>query len=174
MNCSARKHRVIHQEAINLIVEKNPCFLYYLFLKTRLSRKWQYGKDRRLDCVTWISARFYVRTDKTGMGKLEVTNCDLKLGRHTVSAVCITEQGVAMLSGILRSAHAIQVNIAIMRAFVQLRLFLESNMEFARKLDELEKAVAGHDEKIGMIFQAIRQMIGKKEEPLPPRRPIGY
>jgi hypothetical protein len=85
-----------------------------------------------------------------------------------------TEQGVAMLSGILRSAHAIQVNIAIMRAFVQLRLFLESNMEFARKLDELEKAVAGHDEKIGMIFQAIRQMIGKKEEPLPPRRPIGY
>jgi len=57
---------------------------------------------------------------------------------------------------------------------VQLRRFLESNKELAGKLEELEKAVAGHIEKIGLIFQAIKQMIRKKEEPLPPRKPIGY
>jgi len=85
-----------------------------------------------------------------------------------------TEQGVAMLSGILQSDRAIQVNIAIMRAFVQLRRFLESNKELARKIEELEKAVTGHDEKIGLIFQAIKQLIDKKEEPVPPRNPIGY
>jgi len=66
-----------------------------------------------------------------------------------------TEQGVAMLSGILNSDQAIQVNITIMRAFVQLRRFLESNKELARKIEELEKAVSGYDEKIQMIFSAI-------------------
>jgi hypothetical protein len=60
-----------------------------------------------------------------------------------------------MLSGILNSDRAIQVNIAIMRAFVQLRRFLESNKELAIRMDELEKAVAGHDEKIRLFFQAI-------------------
>ena len=85
-----------------------------------------------------------------------------------------TEQGVAMLSGILNSDRAIQVNLAIMRAFVQLRQFLESNNELTTKLEELERAVVGHDEKIGMIFQAFKQMIGKKDEPLPPRKPVGY
>jgi DNA-binding transcriptional MerR regulator len=85
-----------------------------------------------------------------------------------------TEQGVAMLSGILHSVQAIHVNIAIMRAFVQLRRFLESNKELAMKMEELEKAVAGHDEKINVIFQAIKQLIEKKEEPLPERKPVGY
>jgi hypothetical protein len=85
-----------------------------------------------------------------------------------------TEQGVAMLSGVLNSSVAIQVNIAIMRAFVQLRRFLESNKELVRKMEELEKAVTGHDEKIKLIFQAIKQLIEKKENPQPPRKPIGY
>ena len=85
-----------------------------------------------------------------------------------------TEQGVAMLSGILHSVNAIQVNIAIMRAFVQLRRFLESNKELARKMEELEKAVTGHDDKIRLIFRAIKQLIEKKEEPPPPGKPIGY
>ena len=79
-----------------------------------------------------------------------------------------------MLSGILNSDRAICVNIAIMRAFVQLRRFLESNKELAGKMDELEKAVTGHDEKIRLIFQAIKQLIEKKDEPMPPRKPIGY
>jgi DNA-binding transcriptional MerR regulator len=85
-----------------------------------------------------------------------------------------TEQGVAMLSGILGSDRAINVNIAVMRAFIQLRQFLESNKELAIKLEELEKSLEKHDERIQLIFQAIRQLIEKKMEEEKPRRPIGY
>ena len=88
--------------------------------------------------------------------------------------LAFTEQGVAMLSGILNSKQAISVNIAIMRVFVQLRRSLEANKEIGRKLEELEKTVAGHDEKIKLIFQVIKQLIEKKEEPQAPRNPIGY
>ena len=99
----------------------------------------------------------------------------LKRGEHSkYLPFAFTEQGVAMLSGILNSDRAIQVNIAIMRAFVQLRRFLESNKELAIKMEELEKAVAGHDEKINLIFKAIKQLIEKKDEPTPSRKPIGY
>jgi hypothetical protein len=85
-----------------------------------------------------------------------------------------TEQGVAMLSSVLNSERAIRMNIAIMRAFVQLRKFLGTSNELSQKIEELEKAVAGHDEKINVIFQAIKQLIEKKEEPLPERKPVGY
>ena len=84
-----------------------------------------------------------------------------------------TEQGVAMLSGILNSDRAIQVNIAIMRAFVHLRRFLESNKELSRKLEELEKAVSGHDEKIQLIFSAIKELMKEKENPTV-RNPVGF
>jgi hypothetical protein len=85
----------------------------------------------------------------------------------------LTEQGVAMLSGVLNSDRAIQVNIAIMRAFVQLRRFLESNKELARKFEELEKAVSVQDEKIQLIFSAIKQLIEEKEHPVE-RNPVGF
>ncbi len=84
-----------------------------------------------------------------------------------------TEQGVAMLSGILNSDRAIQVNIAIMRAFIQLRRFLESNKQLAGKFEDLEKAVSSHDEKIQLIFSAIKQLIEEKENPAV-RNPVGY
>jgi len=99
----------------------------------------------------------------------------LKRGKHAkYLSFAFTEQGVAMLSGILNSKQAISVNIAIMRAFVQLRRFLESNKELARWIDELEKAVTGHDQKITLIFQAIKQLIDKKDEPPPVRKSIGF
>ena len=82
-----------------------------------------------------------------------------------------TEQGVAMLSSVLRSKRAVQVNIAIMRAFVQLRSALESNRELARKFSELEQRVGKQDENIAAILEAIRQLI---EPPAKPRRQIGF
>ena len=87
--------------------------------------------------------------------------------------MAFTEQGIAMLSGILNSDHAIQVNIAIMRAFVQLRRFLESNKELARKIEELEKSVSGHDEKIKLIFSVIKQLMEEKEN-VTARNPVGF
>ncbi len=98
----------------------------------------------------------------------------LKRGMHAkFLPFAFTEQGVAMLSGILNSPGAILVNIAIMRAFVQIRRFLESNKELARKIEELEKAVSGHDEKIHLIFSAIKQLMEKKENP-PIYKQVGF
>src|SRR6266478_5839207 len=82
-----------------------------------------------------------------------------------------TEQGVAMLSSVLRSERAVKVNIAIMRAFVKLRETLETNRELARKFSELEKRVGKHDEKIDAILEAIRQLMAP---PTKPRREIGF
>ena len=82
-----------------------------------------------------------------------------------------TEQGVAMLSGILHSPRAVQVNIAIMRAFVKLREILSNNKELAYKLKELESKVEKHDIKIHAIFEAIRQLMVPPEKA--PKR-IGF
>jgi len=76
-----------------------------------------------------------------------------------------TEQGVAMLSSILRSNRAIEVNIAIMRAFVQLRKMISSHKELAHKLSELEQRLEGHDEQIRVIFEAIKQLMAPPEKP---------
>lgn len=69
-----------------------------------------------------------------------------------------TEQGVAMLSSILKSEKAIKINIAIMRAFVKLRELLSANKELAHKLNQLERKLEKHDEEIKAIFGAIRQL----------------
>jgi hypothetical protein len=82
-----------------------------------------------------------------------------------------TEQGVAMLSSVLHSDRAVKVNIAIMRAFVKLREALETNRELAKKFAQLEKHVGKHDEEIGAIIDAIRQLMAPPEKP---RREIGF
>jgi phage regulator Rha-like protein len=74
----------------------------------------------------------------------------------------LTEQGVAMLSSVLRSKRAIQVNIEIMRAFVKLRQILASHVELARKLEALEKK---YDSQFKVVFEAIRQLMAPKEAP---------
>ena len=82
-----------------------------------------------------------------------------------------TEQGVAMLSSVLHSERAVTVNIAIMRAFVQMRKFLETHKDLALKIEELERTVSSHDENIQLLFETIRQMIEKKREPM---EPVGF
>ncbi len=82
-----------------------------------------------------------------------------------------TEQGVAMLSSVLRSERAVKVNIVIMRAFVKLRETLETNTALARKFSELEKRVGKHDGEIAAIIEAIRQLMAPAEKP---KREIGF
>lgn len=83
-----------------------------------------------------------------------------------------TEQGVAMLSGILRSKRAVHVNIAIMRAFVKLREILSTHKDLAHKLAELERKIDKHDKDIGLIFEAIRQLMEPPQEK--PKKLIGF
>src|SRR6266481_880908 len=82
-----------------------------------------------------------------------------------------TEQGVAMLSSVLNSESAVKMNIAIMRAFVQLRRALETNRELARKFSELERRIDKHDAEIAAILEANRQLMAQPEKP---RREIGF
>jgi len=79
-----------------------------------------------------------------------------------------TEQGVAMLSSVLRSQRAVLVNIEIMRAFVQVREMLMSHKELTRRLDELEK---NYDSNFRVVFEAIRQLMRAPEYP---KRRIGF
>ena len=84
--------------------------------------------------------------------------------KHAPNVFAFTEQGVAMLSSVLNSRRAIEVNILIMRAFVRLREAMASSKEFARRLDELEKRIASQDESIRTLFQAIRQLMAAPEK----------
>ena len=77
-------------------------------------------------------------------------------GMRRALPYAFTEQGIAMLSGVLNSPRAIRVNIQIMRAFVKLRQMLASNAELARKLDELEKK---YDRQFKIVFTAIRSLM---------------
>src|ERR1019366_2781600 len=91
-------------------------------------------------------------------------------GRRTLP-YAFTEQGVAMLSSVLRSERAVQVNVAIMRAFVGLRRLLASNEVMAGKIPEMERRLEGHDRAIKSLFDAIRELAAP---PAKPRREIGF
>jgi len=91
--------------------------------------------------------------------------------KHAKNAYAFTEQGVAMLSSVLHSKRAVQVNIEIMRVFVRLREMMATHKELAFKLVELEERLEGHDEQIQNIFEAIRQLMTPPE---PPRKKIGF
>jgi len=81
-----------------------------------------------------------------------------------------TEQGVAMLSSVLHSPRAVQVNIAIMRTFVQLRRLMDSNRDLARRIDALESR---YDEQFSAVFDAIKQLITDDKQ-RKNKRPIGF
>jgi hypothetical protein len=86
----------------------------------------------------------------------------LKTGRgahRKYLPLVFTEQGVAMLSSVLNSERAVQVNIAIIRTFVKLRELLESNKDLAKKLAQLERKFLQHDEQFKAVFDAIRQLM---------------
>jgi len=93
-------------------------------------------------------------------------------GVRRANPYAFTEQGVAMLSSVLNSERAIEVNIAIMRAFVKLRQILSTHKELAHKLNELERKTEKHDIEIQGIFEAIRQLMAPSPEK--PRRMIGF
>jgi ORF6N domain len=91
-------------------------------------------------------------------------------GRRTAPWV-FTQEGIAMLSSVLRSERAIQVNIEIMRAFVRLREIMANHADLARRLDELERCFREHDEQFALVFDAIRKLM---EPPRTEPAELGY
>jgi ORF6N domain len=104
----------------------------------------------------WTSLRTQIASLKSGRGK-----------HPKFPPFAFTEQGVAMLSGILNSPRAIETNIAIMRTFVALRKLMESNQDLATKIRQLERK---YDQRFKLVFDTIQQLIKQEKE----ARPIGF
>jgi hypothetical protein len=84
-----------------------------------------------------------------------------------------TETGVAMLSSVLKSKRAKEMNIAIMRAFIALRKMLLNNTELRLEIAYIKKKVDNHDKNIELVFQYLDELLEKKEKPEPSRKRIG-
>lgn len=115
---------------------------------------------------------FMFLIENQDLARLRSQIVTLKTGRgehRKYAPYAFTEQGVAMLSSVLHSTRAIQVNIEIMRAFVKLRQLLISHKELAEKLDKMEKT---YDHNFQIVFQHLRQLMAPP--PVPPKRKIGF
>jgi len=112
---------------------------------------------------------FRLSVDEYAILRSQIATLRLPHGAHRKYAPYVfTEQGVAMLSSVLHSPRAVQVNIEIMRAFVRLREMLQTNKDLARKLDALELK---YDGQFRIVFEAIRELM---TPPVKPRKEIGF
>jgi ORF6N domain-containing protein len=111
---------------------------------------------------------FQLTAEEIASLRSQIATSNKGRGGRRYAPYAFTEQGVAMLSTVLNSERAIQVNIEIMRAFVRLRQLLASNTELARKMDALEKK---YDAQFKVVFDAIRQLMTPPE---PNKRKIGF
>ena len=101
----------------------------------------------------------------------QIVMSNVRGGRRTLP-YAFTEQGVAMLSSVLRSQRAVEVNIAIMRTFVQLRRLMDSNRDLARRIEAMETR---YDEQFSQVFDAIKQLIADdQDKKAKPKRSIGF
>src|SRR3954471_5423335 len=105
------------------------------------------------------------------MAKLEVTICDIKLRGVRKLPFAFTEQGVAMLSSVLRSERAIQVNIQIIRVYTRMKQILLDNKELWLKMEKIEQALFKKDEEIQIIFNTLKELLVQEQKP---RNEIGF
>ena len=113
---------------------------------------------------------FQLTAEETALLRSQFVTLKTGTGRHRkYRPYAFTEQGVAMLSSVLRSERAVRVNIEIMRAFVQLRQMLSSHADLARKLEALE---AKYDAQFKVVFDAIRELMTPPDPP--GKRRIGF
>jgi len=146
----------VETKALNRAVKRNrerfpDDFMYQLTKEELENLRYQIGTS---------SMRSRSGTSSSGYG-----------GRRYLPLV-FTELGVAMLSSVLHSKRAIQVNIQIMRAFTRLRDLLATHKDLREKVEKLERKYAAHDEHFKVVFEAIRQLLTPPEEP--PKRRIGF
>jgi len=145
-----------------ILLDSDLAFLYEVEVK-RLKEAVRRNIDRfpedfmfQLTREEWDSLRTQIATLKT------------RRGQHSkYASMAFTEQCVAMLSGILNSKRAVETNIVIMRTFVALRRWMESNKELATKIRQLGKK---YDQQFKLVFDAIQSLIKEESE----KRPIGF
>jgi ORF6N domain-containing protein len=119
-----------------------------------------------------IRSRFMTASKGPGRNSSQTVISSRKHRGLSYRPYAFIEQGVAMLSSVLRSPRAVEVNIAIMRTFVQLRRLMDSNRNLARKIEAMEKK---YDEQFAVVFDAIKQLIAEDQaSKAQPKRPIGF
>ena len=114
---------------------------------------------------------FQLRKDEAAALRSQIATSNTGRGGRRYAPYVFTEQGVAMLSSVLRSKTAIAVNIEIMRAFVDLRRIANSYEAIEKRLEQIERGMGDHDEQLEQIFGALRQLI---TPPAQPKRPVGF
>lgn len=103
---------------------------------------------------------FQLSEEESGILRSQIVTLELGRGKYSKYLPFVfTEQGVSMLSSVLRSKVAIQVSMEIMRAFVKLREIIESNKGFPEKLHQLEQKLTAHDQQFKIVFEAIRKLM---------------
>lgn len=114
---------------------------------------------RKEEFANWKSRFVTSNADKMGLRK---------------RPLAFTEHGILMLSSVLRSPRAVQVNIQIMRTFVKLRELMVTHRNLARKIEELEAKFRKHDENFVVVFAAIKKLLEVPREPRKKKLPIGF
>lgn len=118
-----------------------------------------------------LRSQFVISNASQGGLRSQIAISNTGRGGRRYLPFAFTEQGVAMLSSVLSSERAIEVNIAIMRAFVKLRQLLESNEELNRKFAAVIRKLATHDKYFTVVFDELKKL---NEPPIPPRKQIGF
>jgi hypothetical protein len=156
-------------EAVKRNIERFPAdFMFQLTAEEETAIRCQTG----IFNVAPDALRSQIATSKNAESSLRSQSATLKRGQHRkYLPYAFTEQGVAMLSSVLRSERAVEVNIAIMRTFVQLRRLMDSNALLAEKIEALEEKYADHDQQFQLVFEAIKQLIAA---PTPPAKELGF
>jgi hypothetical protein len=119
-----------------------------------------------------IRSQFVAASEAKGANSSQIVMSSRKHRGRAYLPYAFTEQGVAMLSSVLRSPRAVEVNIAIMRTFVQLRRLMDSNRDLARKIEAMERK---YDEQFAVVFEAIKQLVAEDQAIKgQPQRRIGF
>jgi len=113
---------------------------------------------------------FQLTPEETNSLILQIAISKGRGGRRS-APFAFTEHGVAMLSSVLGSERAVQVNIVIVRAFIKLREVLSNQKDLARRVGSLEEKYGKHDSELQAVFAAIGQLL---DAPIPPKRRIGF
>lgn len=158
------EHKILVMRGHKVILDSDLAELYGVEVK-RLNEQVQRNIDRFPE-----DFMFQLNNQDVALLRSQFATLDIGRGEYRKYApYAFTEQGVAMLSSVLHSPRAIQVNIEIMRAFVQLRQMLMSHKELAEKLDKMEK---NYDTQFRNVFEALRQLMTPPQ--VPPKKRIGF
>jgi len=153
------QHRNLSRSSLEVILDRDLADLYVV--ETRVLNQAVHRNIRRFP----KDFMFELTRDEIMRVSQIVTSSQIKYSKRVHA---FTEQGVAMLSSVLKSERAIEVNIAIIRTFVRLRQMLASNKKLARKIEEMEKK---YDEQFQVVFEAIKQLMAPPEKP---KKGIGF